>query len=124
MNADTLEIHALISLHLSSKEKKLLKSMKFPKEYEQKVDLAKVNMEALKPWIAKRVTELLGIEDEVLVGYIYEQLENIKVQHHSKMLALFIDMQGVSHLRTIDFLQLLLALNPPSCQNHLPANLS
>ena len=92
MDADILEIHVLISLHLSSKEKKLLKSMKFPKEYEQKVDLAKVNMEALKPWIAKRVTELLGIEDEVLVGYIYEQLENIKVQHHSKMLALFIDL--------------------------------
>ena len=49
--------------------------MKFPEEYKQKVDLAKVKMDALKPWIAKRVTELLGIEDEVLVGYIYEQLD-------------------------------------------------
>ena len=55
--------------------------MKFPKEYEQKVDFKKVNIEAMKPWIAKRVTELLGIEDEVLVGYIYEQLETKQVSN-------------------------------------------
>lgn len=58
-----------------SKERKLLKSMKFPKEYEQKVDLKRVKLEVMKAWIATRVSELLGVEDEVLVGYIYEQLE-------------------------------------------------
>lgn len=62
-----------------NKEKKLLKTMKFPAEYSQKVDPAKVNWEVMKPWIAKRVTELLGIEDEVLIAYIYEQLEGKKV---------------------------------------------
>lgn len=62
-----------------SKEKKLLKSMKFPKEYETKVDLKKVNWEVMKTWIATRVTELLGVEDEVLVGYVYEQLEDKEV---------------------------------------------
>lgn len=56
---------------LCSKERKLLKSMKFPKEYEEKVDFKKLNFEAMKPWIAKRVTDLLAIEDEVLVAYIY-----------------------------------------------------
>ena len=30
-------------------------------------------------WIAQRVTELLGIEDDVLIAYIYEQLEGHKV---------------------------------------------
>lgn len=57
-----------------------MKSMKFPKEYEQKVDFKNVKIEAMKPWIAKRVTDLLGIEDEVLVGYIYEQLEGKEVR--------------------------------------------
>ena len=50
--------------------------MKFPKEYDAKVDLKKVNWEVMKTWIASRVTELLGVEDEVLVGYVYEQLEH------------------------------------------------
>ena len=56
-----------------------MKTMKFPKEYELKVDFQKVNWEVMKSWIATRVTELLGVEDEVLVGYIYEQLEGQKV---------------------------------------------
>ena len=71
-----------------SKEKKLLKSMKFPKEYEIKVDLKKVNWEVMKTWIAQRVTELLGVEDEVLVGYVYEQLENKDVSSAISELAL------------------------------------
>lgn len=63
------------------KEKKLLKSMakSFPEEYKTKVDLLKVNWEAMKPWIANRLTELLGgVEDDVLIGYVYEQLEGKK----------------------------------------------
>ena len=62
-----------------SKEKKLLKSMTFPKEYDTKIDLSKVNWEVMKTWIAGRVTELLGTEDEVLVNYVCGQFENKKV---------------------------------------------
>ena len=57
-----------------SKERKLLKSMKFPKEYSLKVDVKKVNWEIMKEWTAQRVSQLLGFEDEVLIGYIHEQL--------------------------------------------------
>ena len=40
----------------------------------------KVNLDILKPWITQRVTELLsGIEDEVLIGYIFELLESARV---------------------------------------------
>ena len=56
-----------------------MKSMKFPKEFDNKLDLRPVNWEAMKGWIAKRVTELLGIEDEVLIAYIFEQLEGKQV---------------------------------------------
>ena len=63
-----------------SKEKQLLKTMKFPKEYEAKVNLKLIKWEAVKPWIAQRTTELLGMEDEVLISYIFEQLEGKEVR--------------------------------------------
>lgn len=49
--------------------------MKFPKEYEQHVDIKKVNLEVMRSWVAKRVTTLLGVEDEVVIAYVIEQLE-------------------------------------------------
>ena len=49
--------------------------MKFDKALDASIDLSRVNWPALTPWIEKRVTELLGgVEDDVLIGYISEQL--------------------------------------------------
>ncbi|KAJ3020172.1 UNVERIFIED_CONTAM: hypothetical protein HDU68_010315 [Siphonaria sp. JEL0065] len=62
----------------ADKQKKLLKSMRFPSNFAQKVDLSKVNLTVIKPWIHKRVIELLGIEDELLINYIFEMLEDPK----------------------------------------------
>lgn len=63
----------------ANKEKKLLKTMKFPPEFSTKVDLTKVNWDTMKPWIGKRITELLGgLEDDVLIAYVIEQLEGKK----------------------------------------------
>ncbi|CAG8467853.1 4565_t:CDS:10 [Ambispora leptoticha] len=59
----------------SDKEKKLLKSMNFPAEFNKKVDFDKVNMTVIKPWIANKVVELLGAEDEVVVNYVFGLLE-------------------------------------------------
>lgn len=59
----------------ADKKKKLLKSMRFADGLEKKVDMNKVNVETLKPWISQRITELLGIEDDVLVEFVYNQLE-------------------------------------------------
>lgn len=40
------------------------------------VDITKVKMDVIKPWIAKRVTEFLeGFEDELLINFIYGLLE-------------------------------------------------
>ena len=73
-------MHARLDLlfNFCSKERKLLKSMKFPKEYSLKIDVTKVNWEIMKEWTAQRVTQLLGMEDEVLIGYIHEQLGSDK----------------------------------------------
>ncbi|GJN08324.1 hypothetical protein PR202_ga26231 [Eleusine coracana subsp. coracana] len=58
----------------SNKQAKLLKSQKFPPELDHLVDMSKVKMDVMKPWIAKRVTDL-GFEDEVLINFIYGLLE-------------------------------------------------
>ena len=49
--------------------------MKFPKDFEEKVDMQKIRIEVMHPWIAKRISELLGFEDDVLINFVYSQLE-------------------------------------------------
>lgn len=56
--------------------KKLASSGQFPPQFEQKVLMSKVNYEVIKPWIADKVGELLGFEDDVVVEYIHGMLED------------------------------------------------
>ncbi|EJD45432.1 PWI domain-containing protein [Auricularia subglabra TFB-10046 SS5] len=60
----------------SDKELKLLKTLKFPPEFDKKVDMRKVNLQVIRPWIAKRVVELSGFEDEVVIEYAMGLLED------------------------------------------------
>ena len=59
----------------SNKETKLLKTLKFPEELSLPVDMNKVNMEAMRPWIVEKVTELLTFEDEVVDNLVINLLE-------------------------------------------------
>lgn len=34
-----------------------------------------MNLEVIKPWITQRVTEILGFEDDVVIEFIFNQLE-------------------------------------------------
>ena len=34
-----------------------------------------MNLEVVKSWIATRITELLGVEDDVVIGFVITQLE-------------------------------------------------
>ncbi|EOY33952.1 Splicing factor PWI domain-containing protein, putative isoform 2 [Theobroma cacao] len=63
----------------SNKQAKLLKSQKFAPELDHLVDMTKVEMDVIRPWIATRVTELLGFEDEVLINFIYGLLDGKEV---------------------------------------------
>jgi len=54
--------------------------MKFPKELSLPVDYSRVNWPVMKEWIAKRVTDLLGIEEEVLIGTIHNYLIDQRVR--------------------------------------------
>ena len=41
--------------------------------------MEKVNLDTIKPWISKRVTELLGTDDDVLLEFIINMLEKEQV---------------------------------------------
>lgn len=52
-----------------------MKTMKFEDVLAKKIDMNKVKVDVLKPWITKRTTEMLKIEDDVVVEFIFNQLE-------------------------------------------------
>lgn len=54
--------------------KQLDKKARFPEHFARKVDMSKVSMDVMKPWIARRITELLGFEDDIVVDYCISQL--------------------------------------------------
>ncbi|XP_072996617.1 uncharacterized protein [Typha latifolia] len=63
----------------SNKQAKLLKTQKFAAELDHLVDMTKVKIDVIRPWIATRSTELLGFEDEVLINFVYGLLDGKEV---------------------------------------------
>ncbi|KAF7296602.1 PWI domain-containing protein [Mycena chlorophos] len=59
----------------ADKEKEIIKKTKFPANFEQKVDMRKVNLVVIQPWITKKIVELCGFEDDILINYTIELLE-------------------------------------------------
>jgi len=57
------------------KQKKLLKTLKFSDVLTEPVDMRKVKLDALKPWIHEKLSEILGFEDDVVIDYAINQLE-------------------------------------------------
>ena len=49
---------------------------RFPLAHDFQVDMRKVNMTVLRPWIVNKIVELLGFEDELLVEYALGLLED------------------------------------------------
>ena len=81
----------------SSVDEKLLKSTKFPAEFNQKVDMQKVNIEVMKKvrdsrapwtatsvkltcrrWIAGKISKILGAEDDVVIELCFNLLEGTR----------------------------------------------
>ena len=50
--------------------------------------MRKVNLSVIRPWIAKKIVELIGIEDEVVVEYAMGLLEDEQQPVHD-FLSLF-----------------------------------
>ena len=49
--------------------------MKFPEKFNVKIRKNQVKLPVLRPWIERRVTELLGIDDEVVIEYAYSLID-------------------------------------------------
>lgn len=43
--------------------------------FSAQVDMPRVKLDLIKPWITERVTEMLGMEDEVVIEFVINQLE-------------------------------------------------
>lgn len=69
----------------SDKEKKLLKQMKFSETLSKKVDMSKVKLDILRPWISSKITQLLKLEDDVIEEYVVNQLEEEQFPSAKKM---------------------------------------
>ncbi|MFH4984505.1 hypothetical protein AB6A40_011214 [Gnathostoma spinigerum] len=59
----------------TDKERKLLKQMRFEGSLEEKICMDRVNLDVMKPWITAKLNDILGMEDDVLIEYVFSQLE-------------------------------------------------
>ncbi|VDD87912.1 unnamed protein product [Enterobius vermicularis] len=59
----------------TDKERKLLKQMRFDGALDQKICMERINLDVVKPWITAKLNEILGIEDDVVIEYVFSQLE-------------------------------------------------
>ncbi|EGX92030.1 PWI domain mRNA processing protein, putative [Cordyceps militaris CM01] len=59
----------------SRTDARLLKATKFPPEFNKKVDMQKVNLGVMKKWIASRISEILGNEDDVVIEMCFNLVD-------------------------------------------------
>ena len=59
-------------------DQKRLKATKFPPEFDQPVDIQKINVDLIKKWIANKITTILGDEDDIVVETCYNLIEQDK----------------------------------------------
>ena len=59
----------------------------YPPIFSEKIDPTKINMEVIEAWISSKTTELLEIEDDILVGIIVEYLKSHGTSTEAKKLS-------------------------------------
>ncbi|CAG9938447.1 unnamed protein product [Clonostachys rosea f. rosea IK726] len=84
----------------SGVDARLLKSTKFPPEFSQKVDMQKVNVQVIKKWIANRISDILGNEDDVVIELCFNLVEGVR---HPDVKALQIQLTGFLEKETAAF---------------------
>jgi serine/arginine repetitive matrix protein 1 len=68
-------VSALQDSRFKDKQAELLRTLRFPAIFSSKVDMSRVEFGVIKTWMAGRVTELLGFEDDVVLEYAAGMLE-------------------------------------------------
>ncbi|KAE8441345.1 hypothetical protein EG329_005494 [Mollisiaceae sp. DMI_Dod_QoI] len=101
---------------------KLLKSTKFPPEFSQKVDMEKVNLEVMKKWIAGKISEILGSEDDVVIELCFNLIEGSRYPDIKKLqiqLTGFLDKDTASFCKELWKLCLSAQSNPQGVPKEL-----
>lgn len=63
---------------ITNVDKKQLRTTKFPPEFEQKVDMKKVNVPVIKKWVADEIARILNNDDDIVTELISNVLEESK----------------------------------------------
>ncbi|KAK5693298.1 hypothetical protein LTR17_025140 [Elasticomyces elasticus] len=56
-------------------DKRLLRTTKFPPEFNTKVDMTKVNVPVIKKWVSDSIERILGSDDDVVTDTIFNLIE-------------------------------------------------
>jgi len=60
---------------LTDVDKRLLRTTKFPPEFDEKVNMGKVNQLLIKKWISDDLARLLNSDDDVVTELVFNILE-------------------------------------------------
>lgn len=60
---------------ITNVDKKQLRTTKFPPEFEQKVDMEKVNVPVIKKWVQDEIARILNSDDDIVTELISNVLE-------------------------------------------------
>ncbi|KAF3017521.1 hypothetical protein E8E14_012417 [Neopestalotiopsis sp. 37M] len=81
-------------------DQKLLRATKFPPEFNTKVDMQKVNLQVMKKWIAGKLAEILGTEDDVVTELCFNLIEGSR---HPDIKSMQIQLTGFLEKETAPF---------------------
>ena len=56
-------------------DKRLLRTTKFPPEFNVKVDMTKVNIPVIKKWVSDALIRILNDEDDVVTDLVFNLIE-------------------------------------------------
>ncbi|KAG9244458.1 hypothetical protein BJ878DRAFT_506131 [Calycina marina] len=70
---------------MTTVDDKILRTTKFPIEFNQKVDIQKVNADLMKKWMAGRIQEILGSDDDVVIELCFGLFEGARHPDIKKM---------------------------------------
>jgi serine/arginine repetitive matrix protein 1 len=62
------------NVKFKDKDQKLIKEWNWPAHFER-IDLSKVELDVLAPWIQHRCTQLMGQNDEIVISYVASYME-------------------------------------------------
>lgn len=58
----------------ANKEAKMIDAYHWPAYFNERVDFAKISLDVMKAWISQKVTDIIGTEDDIVIGYVLQQL--------------------------------------------------